>query len=394
MKKCVRLLFIMLILAVLCGCGKERPVEVTPEEPPFWLTFDPEQYTLTWEGGAWYLRPILAELDSVYPEEIQANERYNQKLSQCSIAIRQLEQTAAEAAAVDRQNALEQWLVVTEMEAISALNGVGYFVMQQQVEDDIFAEYRVFAPDPQGGCFQLTAHFKMHLGVIDRHFWEILQSFRTEAMAASAGQPPQRPLGEVRSAIAYGDTWQQAYLKILSAPQDYLTDAGYSRSWRIAAGILSPNFYLGVHDFDLDGTPELIIGDGIGLDVFTYEDGKTRKLADLGCSNGIYFGNHAVCAESDGARTRSCAVFGYVDGEYRTRIYQNLPTPSGAQRWEPSIQEDWEQMYPILDGPGHEKYRREYIKRFYRCGELVLETETGEIFIVDEKFDFNGFLWE
>lgn len=51
-------------------------------------------------------------------------------------------------------------------------------------------------------------------------------------------------------------------------------------------------------------------------------------------------------------------------------------------------------MYPILDGPGHEKYRREYIKRFYRCGELVLETETGEIFIVDEKFDFNGFLWE
>lgn len=153
MKKCVRLLFIMLILAVLCGCGKERPVEVTPEEPPFWLTFDPEQYTLTWEGGAWYLRPILAELDSVYPEEIQANERYNQKLSQCSIAIRQLEQTAAEAAAVDRQNALEQWLVVTELEAISALNGVGYFVMQQQVEDDIFAEYRVFAPDPRAAAF-------------------------------------------------------------------------------------------------------------------------------------------------------------------------------------------------------------------------------------------------
>lgn len=139
-------------------------MERAPQEPPFQLTFDLEQYTLAWESDAWYLRPILTELNSVYPDEIQANERYNQKLFQCSIAIRQLEQPAAEAAAADRQNALEQWLVVTELEAIPALNGVGYFVVQQKVEDDIFAEYRVFAPDPQGGCFQLSAHFKMHLG--------------------------------------------------------------------------------------------------------------------------------------------------------------------------------------------------------------------------------------
>lgn len=139
---------ILLILAMLTACGNRRSVESALEEPPFQLTFDPEQYALAWEGGAWYLRPILTELDSVYPEEIQSHARYNQKLSQCSIAIRQLEQAAAEAAAADRQNALDQWLVVTELEAIPALNGVGYFVMQQQVEDDIFAEYRVFAPDP------------------------------------------------------------------------------------------------------------------------------------------------------------------------------------------------------------------------------------------------------
>lgn len=384
---------IMLILAMLTACGNKHSVESPSQEPPFQLTFDPEQYTLAWEGDGWYLRPILTELDSVYPDEIQANERYNQKLSQCSIAIRHLEQTAVEAAATDRQNALEQWLVVTELEAIPALNGVGYFTMQQKVEDDVFAEYRVFAPDPQGGCFQLTAHFKMHLGVIDRHFWEILQSFRTAAMAESAGQTPQRPLGEIRSAIAYGDTWQQAYLKILSTPQDYLTDGGYYRSWRIAEGIFSPNFYLGIHDFDLDGTPELIIGDVSGLDVFTYEDRKTRKLADLGSSNGVYFGNHAVCAASAGARTRSCVVYGYVDGEYRMRIYR-MDTPNGVQRWEPNIQEDWEQMNPILNGPDHEKYRREYIKRFYCGGELILRTQTGEIFCVDEEFDFNGFIWE
>lgn len=72
---------ILLILAMLTACGNRRSVESAPEEPPFQLVFDPEQYALAWEGGAWYLRPILTELDSVYPDEIQSHERYNQKLS-------------------------------------------------------------------------------------------------------------------------------------------------------------------------------------------------------------------------------------------------------------------------------------------------------------------------
>lgn len=386
------ILYFVLILAMLAACGNEHPVESAPKEPPFQLTFDPEAYTLGWEGDGWYLRPIPMEADGEYPSEIQAKENYNQKLSQCFIAIHQLEQPAAEAADLDRQNSLDQWLIVTELEAIPALNGMGYFTMQQ-VGDDIFAEYRIFAPDPQGGCFQLTAHFKMHLGEIHRHFWEILLSFRTEGMAASGVETSQRPLGEVRSATAQGDSWQQAYLKILFNPQEYLTDEGYSRSWRIAAGVLSPHFYLGIHDFDLDGTPELMIGDGIELDVFTYEDGKTRKLADLGGSNGVYFGNHAVCAVSSGANTRLCVVFGYVDGEYRTRIYR-MHTPNGVKKWEPNIQEDWEQIYPILDGPDHEKYRHGYIMRFYSDGDLILETETGERICADENFDFSDFIWE
>lgn len=398
MRKWAKFAGILLILAVLCGCGKERPVERAPQEPPFQLTFDPEQYTLAWESDAWYLRPILTELNSVYPDEIQANERYNQKLFQCSIAIRQLEQPAAEAAAADRQNALEQWLVVTELEAIPALNGVGYFVVQQNVEDDIFAEYRVFAPDPQGDCFQLIAHFKMHLGTIDRQFWEIIQSFRTDASTQTI-PAVERPIGEVRSTIAYGNSWQEAYLKILFTPQDYLMDLDHWRSGHLAEWGLDPYFYLGIHDFDLDGVPELIIGDGISLGVFTYADGKTTKLADLcdtespWCVNGVRFDNHVICAECAGAGTRSCVMFGYVDGQYQLAIYSTMSGPRLIINEKPCTLEDIKHIYPSIDEYDNESLWCYRVKRAYIDDSLCVEASDGTWMPVDENFDFNSFSW-
>ena len=65
--------------------------------------------------------------------------------------------------------------------------------------------------------------------------------------------------------------------------------------------------YLGIHDYDCDGTPELIIGDSWAAAVFTYADGQAEKLADLcipnivWCINGLYARENSVSVQCDGA---------------------------------------------------------------------------------------------
>lgn len=39
--------------------------------------------------------------------------------------------------------------------------------------------------------------------------------------------------------------------------------------------------YVGIHDFDNNDIPELIIGSYVSVAVFTYEEGKAEKVADL-----------------------------------------------------------------------------------------------------------------
>ena len=392
----------MLILAILTACGDEQLLKRMPEELPFQLTFDPEKYTLEHGSDAWFLRPIPVQVVTADRQLIEMQECYNQKVSQCSIGIWHLAQPASEAAASNRQDALGEWFLVTETETIQSLNGIGFFTIRQEVDDDIFAEYRVFVPDPQGGCYQLVAHYEMNLDTLDRQFWEIVQSFTIigPSQQATPAKTGQRPLGEVRNNIAYGSTWQKAYLAILSAPQNYLMDINHNRSFLSAKGIVEPNFYVGVHDFNLDGVPELIIGDGNSLGVFSYADKKTIKLADLcdtetpWCVNGVFWDNNAVLVDCNGAGCRKYIVFGYLDGEYRMGIYSDMSDLRITINGEPATQEDLDRIYPITDAYSNESHCRKCIKRLNKDGEIILETETGITFRVDEDFYFNGFVWE
>ncbi len=426
---------LMLAFTMLTACGSQ-PVSdgdcaktASAEVPPFQINFDPDVYTLTQEDDCWYLRPILPGADResiiadcsanleylpqefherVILEQMAAQEKVNQILSQCGIEIRHLGEISPKAAAAaNRQHAFDTWYLVTEIEAIPALDGFGFFALQQPVDNQCWYEYQAFASDRQGGCFRLTAHFSHTMPLYSCHYervWEIILSFRITDHAyddAAFSQTWQRPLGEIRNETAYGSTWQEAYRTIIYNPQNYLTDMGHYRSQESAGGIFYPYFYLGIHDFDSDGIPELIIGDGVSAGVFRYADGKTEKLADL-CDtespwgiNGLSFHGNAVGASLAGSGgVKKVIVFSYLDGEYKLGIYSDMSNLRMTINGKPDTRENLDRIYPIADASGNANHFREYVKREYRDGELWLETENGVPVRVDEDFDFNLFIWK
>lgn len=423
---------LVLILTMLTACGSQpvsdadRTKTAPAEVPPFQITFDPDVYTLTQEDDCWYLRPILPGADResiiaacsanlenlpkefherVILEQMAAQEKVNQILSQCGIEIRHLGEISPEAAAAaNRQLAIDTRYLVTEVEAIPTLDGFGFFTLQQPVDNQYWYEYQVFASDRQGGCFRLTAHFSHTMPLHYERVWEMILSFRITDHAhdeAALSQTWQRPLGEIRNETAYGSTWQEAYRTIIYNPQNYLIDMGHYRSQESAGGIFFPYFYLGIHDFDSDGIPELIIGDSVSAGVFRYADGKTEKLADL-CDtespwgvNGLSFHDNAVGASLAGSGgVKKVIVFSYLDGEYKLGIYSDMSNLRITINGKPDTRENLDRIYPITDACDNVNHYREYVKREYRDGELWLETENGVPVCVDDDFDFNLFVWK
>lgn len=69
-----------------------------------------------------------------------------------------------------------------------------------------------------------------------------------------------------------GSTWQEAYLSVIKCDrQQLLVDTDNLRYPE------DTYIYLGIHDFEGDGTPELIFGDGVSLAVFTYAEGRVAR---------------------------------------------------------------------------------------------------------------------
>ena len=85
--------------------------------------------------------------------------------------------------------------------------------------------------------------------------------------------------------------------------------------------------YLGIHDFEGDGTPELIFGDGVSLAVFTYAEGRVERIADLyfpgiiWCVNGIAIHGNGMSVMCAGSGGMDCVNFGYIDGGYVLGLY-------------------------------------------------------------------------
>lgn len=189
-------------------------------------------------------------------------------------------------------------------------------------------------------------------------------------------------------------TWQEAYsLYLLTADRaKYLEDPDGLRDYP------ETDVYLGLHDFDSDGTPELIFGDGVSAAVFTFLDGRMMKIADIcypgtvWCVNGICFSGNSMAAVCNGSGGSAFVVFGCRDGAYQLGRYTQLcdlePTINGRACSVEDIQKIHTTDWQILEGETKER-----IRLVCEEGQWMLLPGSGERIVVDAAMDFGRLLW-
>ncbi len=202
-------------------------------------------------------------------------------------------------------------------------------------------------------------------------------------------------------------TWKSAYLEVIYHLWDYLAPRYEPNGEETRKKINDPmnlmTFYLGLHDFDGDGILELITGDGLGLAVFTYEDGNVNKIADLcdpdlsagWCVNGVSFRNNSIQAEYDGSGGINYVNFGYIEGEYVLgHRNQQTPTVPITINGREGTLEEMDRIYKLDHDKREEGETRE---RFWLVNEngiwIMKQVGADEGRVLDMDFDFDSVIW-
>ena len=129
------------------------------------------------------------------------------------------------------------------------------------------------------------------------------------------------------------ETWQDAYKSIILNAGDYLKDLEAAQNRRESE--LAENdlyVYLMLNDFNGDGCPELVLGDGISAGVFSLQDNQIKRFANLYVDeniwsewgiNGGHFINNCLYFQCDGSDGSCYICLTYYEGEYIVGIYDD-----------------------------------------------------------------------
>jgi len=182
------------------------------------------------------------------------------------------------------------------------------------------------------------------------------------------------------------ETWQAAYLDIISNFPDNLLNLRDFRDityWTDTEKYM----YLGIHDFDADDIPELIIGDGTSMAVFALRGGRIEKCADLTmqccwpCIDGIAFRDNVILTECDGSGGSGYTALIYKNGEWITAVYCEYHPEQCTVNGKPATYEE----FCIVTGFEPSDWTssiKPYNRRLQYIG-----------FPLNENFDFEEFRW-
>ena len=197
------------------------------------------------------------------------------------------------------------------------------------------------------------------------------------------------------------DAWWDAYLEIICNLQEYLVDTLDYRSDPELYNPMDEWIYLGLHDFDGDLVPELLVGDGITMAVFTFSDGKVEKLEDLyhpdagaWCINGVYFRDNSISVECDGADGADFVNFGFLDEKYVIGFYSQLSLPSVVKiNGEESTLEEMDRIYPTDFDERILEDRKEKIRLVNEDGVWILIFPSEEQVVLNQQFEYSLIMW-
>ena len=214
--------------------------------------------------------------------------------------------------------------------------------------------------------------------------------------------------------------WQEAYRDVIYNFPDNMMDLNNPYATRDTSDWTNAEkyMYLGILDFDADGTPELLIGDTVSLAVFTFRNGRVEKCTEVILPNGfnkiddVGFKENAVIVNCYGASAFGYAAVTYRDGKWINATCSNEDGEIFING-EKATSEAWNTVmpFPVDEWGNIEKLGR--IPREYRNrvvkeedGSYVLYTWTKEEgtwyyeygwtetgVALDATFDFEQLRW-
>jgi hypothetical protein len=167
------------------------------------------------------------------------------------------------------------------------------------------------------------------------------------------------------------NNWQTAYMEIIDQGGGHLPDPYQLRG----EDGLNSSVYLGIHDFNGDGIPELILGDGISISVYTYVDLGLEKVADLYEPEGwymineLYIQNNCLILVSNGSDGCGYVGFTYRDGSYLTGTYDDYSPDQSVLGGVESGFKEFNDVFHITELK--EDSKKSFIKRNKEKGELI-----------------------
>lgn len=187
---------------------------------------------------------------------------------------------------------------------------------------------------------------------------------------------------------AVDELWEDAYKSIICDIDSNLADPYH---WNLES---NGDVYLGIHDFNNDNIPELIIGDCVSAAVFTYENGNTVKIADLyepeewAGINGLYYKDNNIVLVNSGSGGSGYVCFTYDGEEYVIGVYDDYNADKGVINGNQVTGEVFKQQFNLAELTSNS--RMEYSKITEENG--ITLAVNGENITID-TLDFRLLEW-